>query len=146
MKPVLKAIFAGAVLAVAAVGGFHVVAAGAGEERDDGARAVATFAAGCFWCMEGPFDKLPGVLETVAGYTGGHLENPSYEQVSSGTTGHTEAVQVVYDPAQISYEKLLGVFWRNVDPTTRDRQFCDRGSQYRPGIFFHDEAQRLAAQ
>lgn len=107
--------------------------------------ALATFAGGCFWCMEGPFDKLDGVLSTTSGYTGGNVANPTYKQVSAGGTGHTEAVQIAYDPSRISYETLLRVFWRNIDPTTPDRQFCDRGNQYRPGIFFHDDSQRDAA-
>jgi peptide-methionine (S)-S-oxide reductase len=111
-----------------------------------GPTAVATFAGGCFWCMEPPFDKLPGVISTTSGYTGGQKANPTYEEVSSGTTGHAEAVQVKYDPTKISYEKLLDVFWHNVDPTVKDRQFCDRGSQYRTGIFVHDDAQRRAAE
>ncbi len=106
----------------------------------------ATFAGGCFWCMEAPFDALPGVISTTSGYTGGRTVNPTYEQVSSGTTGHAEAVQVVYDPAKISYEKLLEVFWVNIDPTVRDRQFCDTGTQYRTAIFYHTEAQRKAAE
>jgi len=108
--------------------------------------AVATFAGGCFWCMEPPFDKLPGVTATISGYTGGRAANPTYEQVSSGSTGHAEAVQVIYDPKKVSYEKLLEVFWVNVDPTMKDRQFCDSGNQYRTGIFYHDEAQRKAAE
>ena len=108
--------------------------------------AVATFAGGCFWCMEPPYDKLPGVKATVSGYIGGHKADPTYEQVSAGATGHTEAVQVVYDPKVVGYEKLLEVFWVNVDPTVKDRQFCDVGSQYRTGIFVHDEAQRRAAE
>jgi peptide-methionine (S)-S-oxide reductase len=108
--------------------------------------AVATFAGGCFWCMEPPYDELEGILSTTSGYVGGHQENPTYKQVSAGTTGHTEAVQILYDPKKISYEKLLEVFWRNVDPTTPDRQFCDRGSQYRTGIFYHDEQQQRAAE
>lgn len=106
----------------------------------------ATFAGGCFWCMEPPYDAIPGVVSTTSGYIGGRTANPTYEQVSSGATGHTEAVQVVYDPAKVSYEKLLEVFWVNIDPTVRDRQFCDSGSQYRTGIFYHSEAQRNAAQ
>ncbi len=105
----------------------------------------ATFAGGCFWCMEAPFDKLPGVVSVTPGYTGGHVKNPSYEQVSAGGTGHAEAVRIVFDPARIGYDKLLEVFWRNIDPTVRDRQFCDVGSQYRTGIFYHSEEQRLAA-
>ena len=108
--------------------------------------AVATFAGGCFWCMEPPFDKLPGVVATVSGYTGGAKANPTYPEVSSGSTGHAEAVQVVYDPKKVTYEQLLEVFWHNVDPTVKDRQFCDTGTQYRTGIFFHDDAQRKAAE
>ena len=108
--------------------------------------AVATFAGGCFWCMEPPYDKLPGVDATISGYTGGHTVNPTYAQVSSGTTGHAEAVQVIYDPAKVSYEKLLEVYWVNVDPTVKDRQFCDTGSQYRTAIFYRDAAQRKAAE
>jgi peptide-methionine (S)-S-oxide reductase len=108
--------------------------------------AVATFAGGCFWCMEPPYDKLPGVSATISGYIGGQKADPTYREVSSGSTGHTEAVQVVYDPKKVSYEKLLEVFWVNVDPTVTDRQFCDVGSQYRTGIFVHDEAQRKAAE
>ena len=107
--------------------------------------AVATFAGGCFWCLVPPFDKLDGVLATTSGYIGGTKTNPSYEEVSSGGTGHTEAVQVLYDPKKISYEKLLDVFWRNVDPTVKDRQFCDVGTQYRTGIFVHNDEQRRAA-
>jgi peptide-methionine (S)-S-oxide reductase len=108
--------------------------------------AVATFAGGCFWCMEGPFDRIPGVVSTIVGYTGGKTVNPTYEEVSSGRTGHAEAVAVVYDPRKVSYEKLLEVFWVNVDPTTADRQFCDAGSQYRSEIFYRDESQRRAAE
>ncbi len=108
--------------------------------------AKATFAGGCFWCMEPPFDKLEGVIATTSGYTGGKVSNPSYEQVSYGGTGHLEAVEVVYDPAKISYEKLLEVFWHNVDPTDADGQFCDRGDQYKTAIFFHDEEQRRLAE
>jgi peptide-methionine (S)-S-oxide reductase len=107
---------------------------------------VATFAGGCFWCMEPPYDALPGVTATISGYMGGRNANPTYQQVSSGTTGHAEVVQVVYDPKKVSYEKLLEVFWVNIDPTVRDRQFCDSGSQYRTGIFFHDDEQRKAAE
>ena len=108
--------------------------------------AVATFAGGCFWCMEPPYDKLPGVVATVSGYIGGSKANPTYQEVSAGTTGHTEAVQVVYDPKKIRYEQLLEVFWHNIDPTVKDRQFCDSGSQYRTSIFYHDAAQRQAAE
>jgi len=107
--------------------------------------AIATFAGGCFWCMEPPYDELDGVISTTSGYTGGHKQNPTYEEVSAGTTGHTEAVQVVYDPKRISYERLLEVFWRNIDPVTPNAQFCDHGTQYRSGIFYHDAAQRRLA-
>jgi peptide-methionine (S)-S-oxide reductase len=106
----------------------------------------ATFAGGCFWCMEPPYDALDGVVSTTSGYVGGHVEDPSYEMVSSGGTGHAEAMQVVYDPAKVSYEKLLEVFWVNIDPTDADGQFCDRGSQYRSGIFYHNEEQRKLAE
>jgi peptide-methionine (S)-S-oxide reductase len=108
--------------------------------------AVATFAGGCFWCMEPPFDALDGVISTTSGYTGGHTVNPTYEEVSAGGTGHAEAVQVEYDPKKISYDELLEVFWHNIDPTAVNRQFCDRGSQYRSAIFVHDEQQRQAAE
>ena len=109
------------------------------------ALAKATFAAGCFWCTEEAFDKVPGVTATVSGYMGGRTKKPSYEQVSAGATGHTEVLQVTYDPAKVSYEKLLEAFWFNHDPTVVNSQFCDHGSQYRPGIFFHtSEQQRLA--
>jgi peptide-methionine (S)-S-oxide reductase len=108
--------------------------------------AKATFAGGCFWCMEKPFDELPGVVSTTSGYTGGQTVNPSYRQVSSGKTGHAESVQVVYDPTQVNYEKLLDVFWHNVDPLDPGGQFCDRGNQYRTSIFFYDEQQQKLAE
>jgi peptide-methionine (S)-S-oxide reductase len=109
--------------------------------------AKATFAGGCFWCMEPPFDKLDGVVSTTSGYTGGAKKNPTYEEVSSGGTGHTEAVQIVYDPSKVSYAKLLEVFWHNVDPTVANRQFCDVGEQYRTAIFYHGaEQKRLSEQ
>jgi peptide-methionine (S)-S-oxide reductase len=106
----------------------------------------ATFAAGCFWCAEEAFEKVPGVVEAVSGYTGGKVKNPSYEQVSSGRTGHAEAVEVTFDPAKVSYDKLLDTFWLNHDPTVKDRQFCDSGSQYRPEIFYHSEEQKRLAE
>ena len=107
--------------------------------------ATATFAGGCFWCMEPPFDKLDGVVATISGYTGGHKANPTYEEVSSGITGHLEALQVLYDPAKIGYEQLLEVFWQSINPTDPDGQFVDRGPQYRSAIFYHDvEQQQLA--
>jgi peptide-methionine (S)-S-oxide reductase len=108
--------------------------------------AVATFAGGCFWCMEPPFESLQGVVSVTSGYTGGSRPDPSYEEVSGGGTGHAEAVEIAYDPAKVSYAKLLDVFWRNIDPTVADRQFCDVGSQYRSAIFVHDAAQRKAAE
>lgn len=106
----------------------------------------ATFAGGCFWCIEADFEKVDGVLTVTSGYTGGHVSNPTYEQVSAGGTGHTEAIRVVYDPDVVTYEELLEVFWHNIDPTVADRQFCDIGDQYRSGIFVHDEEQRRAAE
>lgn len=110
------------------------------------APALATFAGGCFWCMEPPYEKEVGVLTVVSGYTGGTQKNPSYEAVSSGHTGHAEAVQVTYDPAKISYARLLDIFWRNIDPLAVDRQFCDAGNQYRSAIFYHDAQQEAAAR
>src|ERR1044071_4512965 len=106
----------------------------------------ATFAAGCFWCTEEAFEKVPGVISAVSGYTGGSVKGPSYEQVSSGRTGHTEAVEVTFDPAKVSYEKLLDVFWLNHDPTVTNRQFCDSGTQYRPEIFYHSDEQKKLAE
>lgn len=106
----------------------------------------AIFAGGCFWCMEPPFDALDGVISTTSGYAGGHTVNPGYRDVSSGGTGHAEVVRVVYDPAKISYARLLEVFWRNVDPTTPDRQFCDTGSQYRTAIFYQNDEQKEEAE
>ena len=106
----------------------------------------AVFAGGCFWCLEAPFDALPGVVETESGYTGGSVPNPTYEQVSSGTTGHVEAMRVVYDPEKVSFEKLLEVFWRNIDPTDGGGQFCDRGPQYRSAIFFADPEEEALAK
>jgi len=128
-------------LAVAAAAGCATLAA-----EEPPATAVATFAGGCFWCMEPVFDALDGVISTTSGYTGGILANPTYEEVSADGTGHVEAIQVRYDPTRISYDRLLEVFWRNIDPTVEDRQFCDRGTQYQTAIFYHDEAQRSAAE
>jgi len=108
--------------------------------------AKAIFAGGCFWCMEPPFDAIDGVLSTTAGYTGGTKADPTYEEVSAGGTGHAEAVEVVYDPAKVTYEKLLEVFWHNIDPTVKDRQFCDVGDQYRPAIFYLDDEQKRLAE
>jgi peptide-methionine (S)-S-oxide reductase len=132
--------FALAVLLFAAGGSVHAASAPAGGT------AKAIFAGGCFWCMEPPFDKLDGVSATISGYTGGTKKNPTYEEVSSGNTGHAEAVQIIYDPKKITYEKLLEVFWHNVDPLTANAQFCDHGSQYRTGIFYYDENQKKLAE
>jgi peptide-methionine (S)-S-oxide reductase len=107
---------------------------------------TAIFAGGCFWCVESDFDKVPGVLDTLSGYIGGERRDPTYEEVSAGGTGHAEAVRITYDPAQVSYPQLLEVFWRSIDPTTPNRQFCDRGSQYRSAIFYLNEAQRRQAE
>ena len=118
-----------------------------GADQSPGGRTLekATFAGGCFWCMEHPFDELTGVVSVTSGYTGGQKKNPTYKEVSAGGTGHAESVQVVYDPSKIGYEKLLQVYWHNVDPTVKDRQFCDSGHQYRSAIFYHNETQRQLA-
>ena len=108
--------------------------------------AKAIFAGGCFWCMEQPYDVLDGVVSTTSGYIGGQKKNPTYEEVSAGRSGHTEAVEVVYDPKKVSYQKLLDVFWRNIDPTVKDQQFCDVGTQYRSGIFYHNDDQRRLSE
>jgi peptide-methionine (S)-S-oxide reductase len=110
------------------------------------AEAIATFAGGCFWCTESDFEKVPGVTSAVSGYTGGRVPNPDYAQVSDGGTGHAEAVEVRFDPAKVSYEQLLKIYWRSVDPTVKDRQFCDAGNQYRTAIFTHDAEQRRLAE
>jgi peptide-methionine (S)-S-oxide reductase len=127
------------VLIVAALA---VIGAAAGAQD----LAEATFAGGCFWCMEKPFDDLEGVLSTTSGYSGGHVANPSYTQVTAGGTGHLEVVQVIYDPEMVTFEELLYVFWRNVDPTDGGGQFCDRGDSYRPAIFVSSEAERGLAE
>jgi len=129
-----------------------ILAAAASATRPQGApqsgearHEKATFAGGCFWCMEPPFDELPGVISTTSGYTGGQKKNPTYEEVSAGGTGHAESVEIVFDPAKVTYQQLLDVFWKNIDPITPDRQFCDVGSQYRSAIFYHsDDQKRLA--
>ena len=110
------------------------------------APATAIFAGGCFWCVEADFEKLPGVTKAESGYIGGKVANPTYEEVSAGRTGHAEAVRVWYDPQQVTYDQLLDYFWRHVDPTVKDRQFCDVGSQYRTAIFYENDAQRAAAE
>ncbi len=118
----------------------------ADPDEKKGANAVATFAGGCFWCMEPPFDDIEGVKSTTSGYTGGSEENPTYRQVSNRETGHCEAIRIEYDPAKVTYAQLLDVYWRNIDPTTGDGQFCDWGPQYRPEIFYHDEEQKRLAE
>ena len=135
-------------IAMLMMGGMSMALAG---EEGKGAAAPskklekATFAGGCFWCMEPPFEKLKGVEAVISGYTGGRTENPKYAEVTSGSTGHAEAVEVHYDASRITYAELLDVFWRNIDPTTANRQFVDTGSQYRTAIFYHsDEQKRLA--
>jgi len=134
------------------VAAFGIAAAGVGSGAQKSPPATgnhlakATFAGGCFWCMEPPFDKLEGVVSTTSGYTGGQKVDPTYEEVSAGGTGHAESVEVLYDPAKVSYERLLDVFWHNVDPTVKDRQFCDMGHQYRTAIFYHDETQHRLAE
>lgn len=115
------------------------------NETNDDALATATFAGGCFWCLEQPFDQLPGVASTVSGYTGGDVENPTYTQVSNGNTGHVEAMQVSYDPEQVSYETLLDTFWHNIDPLDDYGQFCDKGSQYRSAVFYETPEQQALA-
>ena len=128
---------AGAALALLAAGG---------ALAQSGATAKATFAGGCFWCVEADFDKVPGVKSTTSGYIGGTVANPTYQQVAGKVTGHAEAVEIVFDPKIVSYAQLVEHFWRTIDPTTVDRQFCDRGSPYRTAIFTHDDAQAAAAR
>ena len=133
----LTLVFAAAGLATAQMAPLPKPAAG---------QAVATFAGGCFWCTESDFDHVKGVISTTSGYTGGHVANPSYEQVSAGGTGHAESVQVIYDPAKVSYERLLTYYWHHIDPTVKDAQFCDHGNQYRTAIFVHDAQERALAE
>jgi len=118
----------------------------ANAESSSSATEKAIFAGGCFWCMEPPFDKLDGVISTTSGYTSGHQKNPTYKQVSAGVTGHTEAVEIVYDPSKVSYEKLLEVFWLNIDPLNAKGQFCDYGTQYRTGIYYLSDSQQKLAE
>lgn len=140
-----------ALMALLAMGGMNMALAGEGGKGTGTAAPLkkpekATFAGGCFWCMEPPFEKLKGVEAVISGYTGGRTENPKYAEVTSGSTGHAEAVEVHYDASQITYAELLDVFWRNIDPTTRDRQFVDTGSQYRTAIFYHSDEQKSLAE
>ena len=123
-----------------------IVGAGAAHAVSPRKVETATFAGGCFWCVESDFDKVEGVISTTSGYIGGDKKNPTYKEVSAGGTGHTEAVQIVYDPTKVTYDELLKVYWRNIDPTTPNRQFCDAGSQYRAEIFYHDERQKDLAE
>jgi methionine-S-sulfoxide reductase len=138
-----------ALRAAALLAGLAAVTPASAQETPPGSAvdntAVATFASGCFWCTESDFEKVPGVVEAVSGYIGGTDPDPTYQEVSAGATGHTEAVRLRYDPDQVSYEQLLDVYWRNVDFLDAGGQFCDRGDQYRPAIFAHDEAQKRAA-
>jgi len=122
------------------------LAASAMAQTNEPPNTAATFAGGCFWCVEADFDKVAGVISTTSGYTGGHTVNPSYEEVSAGGTGHAEAVEIAYDPAKVTFEKLLDVFWHNIDPLAKNAQFCDHGNQYRTAIFYHDEKERGAAE
>ncbi len=117
-----------------------------GAETSDAGLERATFAGGCFWCMQPAFDHVPGVVKTVVGYTGGDKPHPTYEEVSAGGTGHAESIEVTFDPKKVTYQELLKVFWHNIDPTTPDREFCDAGHQYRSAIFYHDAAQEQAAK
>lgn len=135
-----------ALVAAAVVFAAHPAAGQKGQAEQAEDAAVATFAGGCFWCVEEAFDGVEGVVSTTSGYLGGKVPEPTYEQVSSGRTGHAEAVRVEYDPAVVDYERLLEVFWHNVDPLDSGGQFCDRGDQYRSAIFYHDEAQRMLAE
>jgi peptide-methionine (S)-S-oxide reductase len=123
-----------------------LVGSAAGQGASPQKPAIATFAGGCFWCVEADFDKVEGVLSTTSGYIGGRTANPSYEEVVRGGTGHAEAVEIAFDPAKVTYQKLLEVLWHNIDPLAKNRQFCDRGEQYRSAIFYHDEAQRRLAE
>lgn len=140
----------GRVVSTVVLAVFTMLAGGEGAAGGDGTeeqqRTTAIFAGGCFWCMEPPFDALDGVVSTTSGYTGGQTKNPTYEQVSDGRTGHTEAVRVVYDPSKVTYDTLLEVFWRNVDPLDDGGQFCDRGPQYRSGIYYQSEEERRSAE
>ncbi len=147
MKTLISAIMMAAALAVAT----PLLAASAGPntpvQSPASQQEKAAFAGGCFWCMEHAFDQLPGVISVTSGYTGGQKKNPTYEEVSAGGTGHAESVLVIYDPAKIRYKRLLEVYWHNIDPTVKDRQFCDVGHQYRSAIFYYTkEQERLALQ
>ncbi len=132
--------------AVAAISALLLSSASAADVAEPAGAATAILAGGCFWCTEADFEKLPGVISAESGYTAGKTVNPTYQEVSAGRTGHTEAVRIVYDPSRVSYPQLLEHFWRNVDPTVKDRQFCDHGSQYRSGIYYQNDDERKAAE
>jgi peptide-methionine (S)-S-oxide reductase len=138
----MKRLLLGMLVAV----GVGLAAASAPAQTPAAATAKATFAGGCFWCMEADFDKVPGVISTTSGYTGGTTVNPTYMEVGSGRTGHAESVEVVYDPAKVTYAQLLDAYWHNIDPLVKDRQFCDAGNEYRTAIFVHDAEQRRLAE
>jgi len=139
-------IIIGLCLVGALLAGVSATAADTKPGADGRKLEKATFAGGCFWCMEEALDKVAGVVSTTSGYIGGRKANPTYEDVSAGGTGHAEAVEILYDPTKTSYAKILDTFWRNIDPTVPDRQFCDRGDQYRSAIFYHDETQKRLAE
>jgi len=141
-KRIVVSVFLVSLLAIGVAG-----AAGNAKPGTDGLKLEkATFAGGCFWCMEEALDKVDGVVSTTSGYTGGRKANPTYEDVSAGGTGHAEAVEILYDPAKVTYAKILDVFWRNIDPTQPNAQFCDHGNQYRSAIFYHGETQKRLAE
>ncbi len=144
----MKKLVLGAALAVIVAAGAMAQTAQPAAKASPAAskQAVAIFAGGCFWCVESDFDKVDGVLSTTSGYTGGTVKNPTYHQVSAGGTGHAEAVEIVYDPAKVTYQKLLDVYWHSVDPLTKDAQFCDHGRQYRTAIFYTDPEQKRLAE
>ena len=139
---ILLSLLLGAILLAALATAAKDVNPAAGDRQ----LGKATFAGGCFWCMEEVFEGLDGVVSATSGYTGGHKRNPTYEEVSAGETGHAESVEVIYDPAKVTYGKLLEFYWRNIDPTDPRGQFCDKGTQYRSAIFYHDETQKRLAE
>jgi peptide-methionine (S)-S-oxide reductase len=148
MSRTLRLLLAASGLLIAAVVIAQVSAPGAGGSpaAASGARGTAILAGGCFWCVEADFEKLPGVISAESGYMRGKTEKPTYSQVSAGGTGHVEVVRIVFDPARVSYAQLLDHFWRNIDPTVKDQQFCDAGDMYRSGIYYLDADQRKAAE
>ncbi len=142
-----KYAFLPALLLVISLGVFlRTLGGGSESQAQDAGYETATFAGGCFWCIQPPFDELDGVVKTTVGYTGGKEKDPTYKDVSYGKTGHTESIEIIYDPKKVTYEELLEVFWMNIDPTDSGGQFVDRGKQYRPAIFYHGEAQKKAAE